>query len=585
MKNLLATYQRLYQYLRPYRSRYILALLITLPIGAMDGAIAWAIKPFMDQVLVGKNIGILAWVPVLIIGFNVVQGVLRYYEIYLNEYLAQKVTMGLRKDLFRKLQSMSMGYFHEQISGHLASRYYVDPSRVQRAVVATLRVMLTKAFTTITLAGVMLYHSWKLTLVAMGILSLIFIPITAIRRKLTDLAHKETESSARLVTLLNETFFGIRILRSFVAFSYQNRRFEAAQHENHRQIIKMAQIKGLLSPITHVISAVGISAIVWYGCYQVVSDQMTAGALMSFVVAMIMMYRPLKGLGNSVVDGQKALAAANRIFEILDSTDVLESRPDARPFNGINKAIEYRHVRFRYNPQGDWVLNDINLTIEKGETVAVVGGSGGGKTTLVELLMGLYPQFEGSITFDGVSIDEFDLNSLNRHIAYVSQDTLLFEGTLYDNVLLGNPQADEAAIHEAVDLAYLSEMVAQLPQGLHTPIGERGIKLSGGQRQRLAIARAILKNAPILILDEATSALDTESEACIQQALARLVQNRTVIMIAHRLSTIQKANRILVLEGGRIVEEGTHENLLDRPDSSYRRLYQAQFYQDQLVSA
>jgi subfamily B ATP-binding cassette protein MsbA len=377
------------------------------------------------------------------------------------------------------------------------------------------------------------------------------------------------------VTHFNETFSGNRIITSYNLYDYQTKRFSDTLHQVFKLGIKMIQRTGLLSPMMHFIVSCGIAAVIWLGSYLIGTGTITPGNFVSFIAALIMLYTPIKAIGNNFNAVQMALLAMERVFSLLEGKSDIINRADAIPLKGLDKCIEYKDVCFSY-VENKPVLKHINLTIHKGETIAFVGNSGGGKTTMVNLLPRFYDVTNGAILFDGVDVRDFELDSLRANIAIVFQDNFLFSGTIRDNILLGKANATQAEIDEAVRDACLEEFIAGLDKGLDTDIGERGTLLSGGQKQRIAIARAFLKNAPIVILDEATSALDNKSEAVVQKAVENLMKDRTVFIIAHRLSTVRNADQIAVINYGELAEVGTHEELLAKPDSIYKSLYQSQ---------
>ena len=409
----------------------------------------------------------------------------------------------------------------------------------------------------------------------MFILFCALFPLTRVRKRIKDINKKTVFTTAEVVTHYNETFSGNRVISSYNLYDYQNSRFDETLKRVFKLGMKMVQRTGMLSPLMHFVVSLGIALVIWVGSYLILSQQITSGNFVSFVAALILLYNPIKGIGNNFNNVQVALMAMERVFELLNNVPNITDRKNAKNLKNIKKSIEYKNVCFEY-VKGKPVLKDINLTIKKGETIALVGNSGGGKTTFVNLLPRFYDVSSGEILIDGKDVRDYTLTSLRDNISIVFQDNFLFSGTIRDNILLGKENASEKEIQHAIDCACLSDFIKELPNGLDTVIGERGVLLSGGQKQRIAIARAFIKDAPIVILDEATSALDNKSEAIVQKAIENLMTDRTVFVIAHRLSTVRHADKIVVINYGKIVETGSHKELLDNPDSIYGSLYKAQ---------
>lgn len=392
------------------------------------------------------------------------------------------------------------------------------------------------------------------------------------RKKIEKLMDKAVFSGAVVSTHYNETFNGNRVITSYNLGPYQKKRFEETLRSVFRLGMKMTQRTGIVTPMMHFIVSIGIAGVIWMGSYLIVNKEITPGNFVSFLTALIMLYTPIKGLGNNYNAVLMAFMAMERVWGLLDSIPALVNKPDAIQLTEIKSGIEYRDVSFEYS-QDKPVLKNVNLTVAVGQTIALVGNSGGGKSTFANLLPRFYDVTSGAILIDGVDIRDFDLESLRSKVAVVFQDNFLFAGTIRDNIVLGDENASDADIHQALKNACLDEFVSSLHLGLETEIGERGILLSGGQRQRVGIARAFLKNAPIVILDEATSALDNKSEAIVQEAITNLMKARTVFVIAHRLSTVRNADKILVLNHGEIVEQGTHDQLIGKENGVYASLY------------
>jgi subfamily B ATP-binding cassette protein MsbA len=568
-------YTKMWVYVKPYWARALLAMLITVPIGAMDAVIAWALKPYMDIVMIEKGNSYTAYIPLLIVLFTLLQSVFNYVATYLNTWVGQKVSMGLKIDLFKKLLHYHAAFFDQHTSGDIVYRFNNDVDSSCSGLLSNLKLFTTRLFSSISLICVLFYNSWQLAIVAVVVLAGALYPLTTVKKRIKSITDKTVFSSSAIVTHFNETFSGNRIITSYNLHDYMTKRFSDTLHQVFKLGIKMIQRTGLLSPMMHFIVSCGIAAVIWLGSYLIGTNTITPGNFVSFIAALIMLYTPIKAIGNNFNAVQLALLAMERVFSLMDGKADIVNRPNALPLKGLNKSIDYKDVSFSYVANKP-VLKHIHLTINKGETIAFVGNSGGGKTTMVNLLPRFYDVTDGAILFDGVDVRDFDLDSLRANIAIVFQDNFLFSGTIRDNILLGKADATQAEIDEAVRDACLEEFISGLEKGLDTEIGERGTLLSGGQKQRIAIARAFLKNAPIVILDEATSALDNKSEAVVQQAVDNLMKDRTVFIIAHRLSTVRNADKIAVINYGELAEIGTHEELLAKPNSIYKSLYQSQ---------
>jgi len=569
-------YKRMFRYIKPYLPRFITAMLITIPIGALDAAIAFSLRPYMDNVLIEKSVKASWYIPIIIVGFTVIQGLLTYVSTYTNGWLCSKITNDIKFDLFSKLLRYESAFFDTGSSGRIITRFSGDVDNVTSGLLNNVRSLLTRVFSSIALISVLLYNSWQLAIIAVTVLSSTLIPLSKIKKRIKHVSEGMVKTGGVLLTNYNETFAGNKLIASYNLQGYQENIFKKSLKDFFNLQMKITKLNGWLTPFMHIVASIGVALVVWYGSHLILTKQITSGAFISFITALIMLYTPIKGIGNIAVATQNSFLALERILELLDREPKIKNGQSPTALGTVKNEISFENVCFEYEKDKK-ALQNVNLKVKPGETTALVGNSGGGKSTLVNLLPRFYDLTEGSIKIDGIDIRDIDIVSLRNMIGVVFQDNFLFDGTIRENILLGKQDATEEELKEAVNGAYLDDFVFTLEKGLDTKIGERGVMLSGGQKQRVAIARALLKNAPIVILDEATSALDNKSEAMVQKALDRLMKDRTVFVIAHRLSTVQHADRIIVLEEGNIVETGTHDNLLNKENGFYKNLYYSQF--------
>ena len=563
-------------YFKPYLFRTLLALLLAIPIGSLDAVIALSLKPYMDIVMLNKQMQSPLYIPFLIIIFTTIQGTLNYLATYMNDWVGGKVTNDLKIDLYKKLMHQSSSFFDKQTSGKVLKGYNNDADKSCSGLLTNIKTCISRLFSSISLIAVLFYNSWMLAIIAVIALSCAMIPLMKMKSTIKGVYNKSEGENAKVLTTYNEAFAGNKIIAAYNLYDLKKSQFNKLVNTVFGLRIKITQHVGWLSPLMHIIVSCGIGAVIGLGSYLIVQGKLTAGQFVSFITALIMLYTPIKGLGNNAKSMTTCLCAMERVVSKLDKKSGIIDKPDAINFPDFKDKITFENINFEYKKDKP-VLKNISFEVPKGETIALVGNSGGGKTTIVNLLPRFYKLKKGAIKIDGVSINDIKLNDLREHIAIVFQDNFLFEGTIRDNILLGKLDATEAELHNAIKNSYLEDFINSLENGLDTQIGERGVLLSGGQKQRIGIARAFLKNAPILILDEATSALDNQAEHIVQQAIDNLMTDRTVFVIAHRLSTIQNANRIAVINQGYLTELGTHEELLKIPNGDYKKLYNMQF--------
>lgn len=563
-------------YFKPYLFRTLLALLLAIPIGSLDAIIALSLKPYMDIVMLNKQMQSPLYIPFLIIIFTTIQGTLNYLATYMNDWVGGKVTNDLKIDLYKKLMHQSSSFFDKQTSGKVLKGYNNDADKSCSGLLTNIKTCISRLFSSISLIAVLFYNSWMLAIIAVIALSCAMIPLMKMKSTIKGVYNKSEGENAKVLTTYNEAFAGNKIIAAYNLYDLKKSQFNKLVNTVFGLRIKITQHVGWLSPLMHIIVSCGIGAVIGLGSYLIVQGKLTAGQFVSFITALIMLYTPIKGLGNNAKSMTTCLCAMERVVSKLDKKSGIIDKPDAINFPDFKDKITFENINFEYKKDKP-VLKNISFEVPKGETIALVGNSGGGKTTIVNLLPRFYKLKKGAIKIDGVSINDIKLNDLREHIAIVFQDNFLFEGSIRDNILLGKLDATEAELHNAIKNSYLEDYINSLENGLDTQIGERGVLLSGGQKQRIGIARAFLKNAPILILDEATSALDNQAEHIVQQAIDNLMKDRTVFVIAHRLSTIQNANRIAVINQGYLTELGTHEELLKIPNGDYKKLYNMQF--------
>lgn len=575
--------KRIYKYIKPYIFRITLSFLIALPVGALDGVVAFALKPYMDEVLIKHNMLLAYLIPFGVVAFAALQGVLRYLNDYLTNWTGQKVTNDVKKALFQKLISMDTKFFDDNSSGIIITRFLNDPDTASKGVLDNLKTLLGSGIGALSLIAVMLYNSWKLALVGVVVLCVAFLPAALIRKRIKSASNKNMAIGGNITTNFNETYSGNKIITAYNLADYQYKKFSTEIQNSFNVNMSLVKRVAWMSPIMYTIASFGIAFVLAFGTYLVLSEQMTSGSLLSFVTSLLLLYKPVKTLGNTLTNIQNIFVAICRTFELFDTESEIKEKDNAKMLTRIEKGVSFENVWFEYIKDTP-VLKNINLTASVGETIAIVGNSGGGKTTIANLIPRFYDIKSGSIKIDDTDIRDLNIKSLRDNISVVFQDNFLFTGTIKENLLMGNFNATDEDIEKVVKAAHLDEFLAELDNGLDTEIGERGTTLSGGQRQRVAIARAMLKDSPIVILDEATSALDNKSEAIVQKALDNLMQNKTVFVIAHRLSTIKNADKIVVINEGELVEIGTHDELLCRENGFYKRLYEMQFAKSNVIA-
>lgn len=581
---------RIFPYLKPVMFRAILGILIAVPLGLLDGITAIALKPYLDNVINGNPHAVFElfghafasqhfWatiIPPAIIVFAVFQGGLKYANTYLTDWTGMKVSNSLKIDLFEKLTSLDPKFYDLNTSGIVLTRFLGDPDTASRSIIDNIKTFISTIFGIIGLVAVLLYTAWKLAIIGVTVLGIAMLPVAFIRKKIKSVSNASMVIGGGMTTNFNETYSGNKIITAYNLQDQQNQLFKNQVNEQFSLAMSLTKRVGWLSPIMYFVASCGIALVMAYGNHLIMSGELTSGSFAAFVTSLLLLYKPVKGLGQTLAGLQSTFVAMGRTFELFDLVPEIKTQSNSIKMHGFDKKIEFKNISFEY-VKDVTVLRNFSLTVPKNETIALVGNSGGGKSTVVNLIPRFYDVKSGSIEIDGVDLREFDLKSLRDQISFVFQDNFLFSGTIRDNILMGRKDAAEAELQNVVKMAHLDEFISTLEKGLDTELGERGTTLSGGQRQRVAIARAMIKNAPIVILDEATSALDNKSEAIVQKALDNLMQNKTVFVIAHRLSTIQNADRIAVINEGELVELGTHNELMKIENGKYKHLYEMQF--------
>ena len=569
-----STLIRTFRYFKPYWKLLVLSAICSSVVGAMDGAFAYLVEPTLKKFFSGKQTGMFLLVPVGIIALFILRGMTRFaYDVSI-KLAGQKAVQDIRNEVYASTVRMDMAFFNRRSTGELMSHTTADIGTMQDGVANVVTGLFRDLISAFSLLGVIFYRNWQLAIFTFIVIPLTAYPAQLIGKKIKNFSGRSLNIMGGITAILQESFSGIKVIKAFGLEKQVSDRFKKVNLDYFYQYRKYIKYESLAMPVSETIISFGIAGVVYFGGSQVMSGQMTASEFFSFITAMVMVFNPIKKLQSSYNTLQRSAGAAERVFRLLDEPKLISENPDAMEIGRSSGNIEFSNVSFSYGEEP--ILKNISLTASTNQMIALVGPSGGGKSTLVSLIPRFHDVSAGAIIIDGQDIRDIKLKSLVDNIALVDQETILFNETIANNIRYGKPDAKIEEVIEAAKAAYAHDFIEQLPEGYDTSIGDRGIRLSGGQRQRICIARALLKNAPILILDEATSALDTESEQMVQQALDNLMVNRTTFVIAHRLSTVLHADIIIVLENGRIVEQGSHEDLLSN-SGLYSRLHNLQF--------
>lgn len=559
------------EYVRPYKHILFLAIFCMIVVAVTTATNAWLLQPALDQIFIERNERMLWMIPLAVFGVALIGAAANYGNVLFMRYLGQRLVADMQVRLFDHLMKSDIGLFHSESSGRLISRFTNDISLMRNAFSNVLTAIAKESLCMIFLVGVMIYQNALLALIALVVFPIAFYPIIMLGKKMRRYSDKTQVQLGDFTASLDEVFQGVRTVKAYSRETYESARAKNMIEGLFRLYYKATRVVAAATPMMEVLSGLSIALVIWYGGYQVFHDELTPGAFFSFIAAFLMAYKPVRSLAGLNTTLQEGLAAANRLFTVMDITPDIKDAPDAKPLAFTQGNIVFSNVSFAY-AEGGRGVSDITIDIPAGKKVALVGHSGGGKSTLMNVLLRFYDVQQGSITIDGQDTKQVTLASLRGTMAYVPQESMLFDDSVFANIAYGREGASRDEVIEAAKAAAAHDFIMQLPEGYSTMIGSHGVRLSGGQRQRLCIARAMLKNAPILLLDEATSALDNESERAIQQALNILMQGRTTLVIAHRLSTIVNADIIYVIEAGRVVEKGTHTSLLANK-SAYYKLY------------
>src|SRR5919106_93354 len=594
--------RRLLKYLRPHWPIFSLATLAMLLVGILESAIGGLIVPTLDRAFVegeGQRTATIfglqhlipsepfaAWkiISILLISFTIAKGIAEYLSTYLMARIGQSAVLKLRQDLYGHLLDQSATFFERHRTNYLVSRLVSSAAAIETAVTSTIRDMLRESFTLIAFLSASFYYSWRLTLGSLVVAPIIAVLTAKFGKALRNLARENFEGSKELTDTAHEALANQGIVKAYRGEKREADRFTTVARRIVRANLRSASIAGASPPTIEIIGIIFVVLLLFFGQREIMAERMNTAQFVTFLFFLFRSYDPMRKLSRLQNSMEQALAAAHHVWEVMDEHAAIEEKQDARELPSLKREIELREVSFGYANESRSVLRDINLKIEAGTIVALVGESGGGKSTLTKLLPRFHDPSSGAVLWDGVDLRDVKVASLRRQIALVTQETVLFNDTVRHNIAYGKPEATDAEIREAATIALAHDFIREMPDGYDTIVGERGIFLSGGQRQRLAIARAILVNAPVLVLDEATSALDAESERLVQRAIANLVRNRTTVVIAHRLSTVRRADTIVVLERGLIIETGTHTELLAR-GGKYQKLYELQFADEEELTA